>query len=277
VKEKRMLSESILTENEDITVMNDGLLPKEYWRQYWQGISLPTIAKPMSMYDIHRTLDNILPKSSKMSFIEIGCAPGRNMAYFNKYFSYSVAGIEYVEEAAAATRQNMEMQGIHAQILNLDFFQAAFSPASYDVVFSCGFIEHFEDLRGAVNKISFLAKQYVVTIIPNCYGVNGLISRTIRPKVFYGHKRIDKKHLRHLHEESRLNTLYCDYVGGFQFIMPATKTAFFDKNKRLAKTINVPFMIFNVMSRTFSRYTNLFPRTKFLARSLMYIGEKRDV
>lgn len=44
------------------------------------------------------------------------------MAYFNKNFGYSVSGIEYVEDAAATTKRNMEIQGIHADVLNLDFF-----------------------------------------------------------------------------------------------------------------------------------------------------------
>lgn len=252
--------------------MNDKLMSKEYWRRNWEGVSLPVIARPV--YDVHRILNNILPKSNKMSFIEIGCAPGKFMAYFNKQFGYSVAGIEYVEDATVATRQNMAIQGIDAQVFNLDFFEAEFSARSYDLAFSSGFIEHFKDLKGVVNKISFLAKQYVVTIVPNCYGVNGFISKIIRPKVFYGHKRIDRNLLRELHEYSGLETLYCNYVGGFQFIMPAAKTVFFDKNKLLTKTINAPFRIFNLMSRTFSKYTNLYPRTKFLVQSLLYIGKK---
>jgi len=213
-------------------VMVTELTTKEYWRRFWEGISLPVIEKPKG--DIHKILCNILPKSNKVSFIEIGCAPGGWMAYFNKYFGYSVSGIEYVEDAVATTQHNMEIQGIHADVLNLDFLEAEITAASYDVVFSGGSIEHFEDLSGTISKISILAKQYVVTIVPNLYGVNGFISKVIRPKVFYSHKRIDKNLLRRLHEESGLNTLFCDYAGGLQFIMPAAKTDFFDKNKRFA-------------------------------------------
>lgn len=252
--------------------MNDRLMSKEYWRRNWQGVALPLIARPV--YDVRRTLNKLLPKSGEMSFIEIGCAPGKFMAYFNKRFGYHVAGIEYVEDAAAATRVNMEMQGIGAQVFNMDFFEADFTAESYDVVFSNGFIEHFEEVSGVVNKISSLSKQYVVTMIPNCYGVNGFISKTIRPKVFYGHKRIDTSSLQRLHEKAGLHTLFCEYVGGLQLIMPAAKTTFFDNNKRLAKTVNMPFRIFNLASRTFSKYTNLYPRTKFMVRTLLYVGKK---
>jgi SAM-dependent methyltransferase len=209
-----------------------------------------------------------------MSLIEIGCAPGGWMAYFNKNFGYSVSGIEYVEEGAIATQHNMEIQAIQANILNLDFFETHISSCSYDVVFSAGFIEHFEDLDAVVKKVSIVAKQYVVTIIPNLYGMNGAISRIIRPTVFYGHKRITKKMLRCPHEEAGLDTLFCNYTCGLQFIRPAGYNAFFDKHRVFANTINVPFGIFNLISKTFSKCVNVYPRTRILSNTLMYIGKK---
>ncbi|MBA7541112.1 hypothetical protein ES705_33419 [subsurface metagenome] len=59
--------------------------------------------------------------------------------------------------------------------------------------------------------------------------MNGFISKVIRSKVFYAHKRIDINLVRRLHEESGLNTLFCDYVNGLQFIMPVEKTVFLIK------------------------------------------------
>ncbi len=252
--------------------MSNSLTSKEYWSQVWEGKRLPVTAHPE--YDVRKTLDIILPKSDKISFIEIGCAIGGWIAYFHKEFDYKVSGIEYVEQAAVTTRNNMELQGIDAEILNEDFFKAEIAAASYDVVFSAGFIEHFDDLEGTANRVSALARQYVVTIVPNTYGLNGFISRTVRPKVFYGHKRIDRDLLRSLHEGTGLNTLFCDYAGGLQFIMPAKKTVFFNKHSCLAKIINLPFWAFNQMSRALNKYTGLCPRTRFLSEKLLYIGRK---
>jgi len=211
-----------------------------------------------------------------MSLIEIGCAPGKWMAYFHKSFGYSVAGIEYVDSAATATKQNMELQGIDAKVLSVDFFEAEIPPASYDVVFSGGFIEHFHDLDNTVGRISKLAKQYVVTLVPNLYGINGFISKKIRPTVFYAHKRIDATLLRSLHERSELCTLFCDYVGGLQFITVAAGLPFFDRNKTLAETIDLPFRAFNGISRILSKSLGLYPRTRLLATSVLYIGQRKS-
>ncbi len=81
--------------------MDDRLTTKKYWSQFWHGISLPIITRPSP--DIQKVLDNILPKSKDISLVEIGCAPGGMMAYFYRHFGYSVAGIEYVDDAVALT------------------------------------------------------------------------------------------------------------------------------------------------------------------------------
>ena len=196
------------------------------------------------------------------------------MAYFNKMFQYSVCGIEYVEDAANATRRNMELQGIQAEVLNEDFFNIEFDVGRYDIVFSGGFIEHFRDTYGVTGRIGAIAKGYVVTMVPNLFGINGQISKRIRPRVFHGHERINVELLRSAHEKCGLSTLFCDYVGGLQFIMPAEKNTFFDRNPRLAGMINLPFRAFNLISRTFGKHLHCCPRTRWLSTHLMYIGKK---
>jgi len=253
--------------------MSNQLTTKKYWDPLWKGTSLPVIASPGN--DIGKKLEDILPKSDKISFLEVGCSPGGWMAYFNKHFAYSVNGIEYIKEAADITKQNMELQKIQANVLNLDFLKAEIPPASYNIVFSAGFIEHFEDLEWVVGKICLSAKQYVITLVPNLYGLNGFICKVTTPKVFSAHKRIDINLLRQLHERAGLNTVFCNYVRGIKLIMPAVTTGgFFFGHRKLAYIINLPFRILNYISRKFSIYTNIYPRTKYLSSTLMYIGAK---
>lgn len=254
--------------------MSNPLTTKEYWDPIWKGTSLPIIASPGN--DIGKKLEDILPKSDKISFLEVGCSPGGWMAYFSERFAYSVNGIEYIKEAADIAKQNLELQKIQATVLNLDFLEAEIPPASYDVVFSGGFIEHFEDLKWVVGKICLLAKQYVITLVPNLYGLNGFIGKVTTPKVFSVHKRIDVNLLRRLHEDAGLDTVFCNYVCGIELIMPADTTrGFFSKNRELAYVINLPFRILNYISRKFSIYSNIYPRTKYLSSTLMYIGARR--
>src|SRR3989339_1052957 len=122
-----------------VNMVQKRLTTKEYWGHIWGKKSLPSIASPP--HDMKKMLEKLLPKSKEISLIEIGCAIGGWMAYFNKNFGYSVTGIEYVEHAADTTRENLKLQNIAAEIITEDFFEVELTPAGYDVVFSAGFIE----------------------------------------------------------------------------------------------------------------------------------------
>lgn len=253
--------------------MNNKLTSKDKWEAEWSGIKLPAIYKPV--YDVKKLFRLYLPKSTNSTFIEIGCAPGKYMAYFNKNFGYKVCGLEYAEVAAEMTKKNLEMQEIDAEILVQDFFTYDCKQNKYDVVFSAGFIEHFTNTSSVVQRLCDLSGEYVVTIVPNLYGVNGFISKTIRPKVFAEHHLIDAKKLEQIHKEWDLETMFCNYVGGIRFIMPGEHTAFFKKHVNFARAVNIPVRLLNRLSMEIGRILHFTVRSKELSQNLMYIGKKK--
>ncbi|MFH1037837.1 MAG: class I SAM-dependent methyltransferase [PVC group bacterium] len=252
--------------------MGNALTTTEKWEKEWKDFPLPAIEKPP--HDLRSLLETHLPAGSDYRLIEIGCAPGRWMAYFSRSHGYSVAGIEYGKEAADLTRRNMKMQGIPAEVLAEDFFRADIDPGSYDVVFSGGFIEHFRDLPAVVERICALSRRYVVTLVPNLYGVNGLISKAVRPAVYAEHTPIDRRLLERLHAGCGVETLFCNYVGGARLIMPGAKNAFFEKHRWCGRALNAPVRVFNRLSEAASRALGTIPRSRLLSDSLLYIGKK---
>ena len=252
--------------------MGNALTTIEKWEKEWKNFPLPAIVKPS--YDLRFLLESHLPAGSEYRLIEIGCAPGRWMVYFHEKYGYAISGIEYGKKAADLTRRNLEMQGIEAEVLAEDFFRAKIDPGSYDVVFSGGFIEHFRDLPVVVKRICALSRRYVVTLVPNLSGVNGLISKTLRPAVYAEHTLIDRVFLERLHAASGLKTLFCGYVGGVKLILPGAKNAFFEKHHWCARAVNVPVRIFNRLSDETSRILHLVPRSRLFSESVLYIGEK---
>jgi SAM-dependent methyltransferase len=248
------------------------LTTKEYWEAVWVGSRLPVVVEPLP--DIRRVLSVNLPKGLELRFLEIGCAPGGWMAYFHKHFGYIVSGIEYVDNAAELTRKNLQMLQVPGYVMNKDFFEFEGSSGAYDVVFSGGFIEHFDELDSVVGKICSLTTRYVITLVPNLYGVGGLISKTFRPSVYRAHKRIDTCLLRKIHEEANMKTLFCDYAGGVVFDAPANKNAFFEKRKLLSWIINFPFRALNLVFRKLNDRFGFAPRTRCFSPSVLYIGQK---
>ena len=252
--------------------MVERLTTKNYWEYVWKDIRLPAIAKPSS--DLQEVLNSCLPRGSKLNLLEIGCAPGRWMAYFYKNFGYAVDGIEYADDAVEITRQNLQMQRVPGRVVNEDFFKFEADDVSYDVVFSGGFLEHFEELDFVVDKMSFLTTKYIITIVPNLCGLNGLISKIFRPKIYNAHKKIDSALLKKLHEQANIKTLFCNYTGGILFSMPAQKSDFFEKRKFFSWLINVPFRVLNVLCRKTINRFGLACRTRYFSPSVLYIGQK---
>jgi SAM-dependent methyltransferase len=229
--------------------MKNKLTNKEKWEKTWAGTKLPVIQKPIK--DLEQLLLNHLPKNDSYSFIEIGCAPGGWMAYFNKTFGYNVAGVEYASGAAEITMQNLKMLQVNAEVYKQDFLNFNHQD-KFDIVFSAGFIEHFNNVNFVTEKVCNLASRYVVTIVPNLFGINGFISKTIRPDVFKEHIPIELKDLEDMHSQNGIKTLFCDYIGGIKIIMLAAHTPFFEKHKLVAKYFNLPFRSVNFFTAYFS-------------------------
>lgn len=253
--------------------MDNALTTKNKWEQVWADVKLPSVAKPGP--DVQNLLGSLVSTMGECSLLEVGCAPGGWMAYFNRQFGYSVSGLEYAEAAAEITKKNMELLGINAKVIVEDFFDFDGSGTRFDIVFSHGFIEHFRDPFPVVERICGLARRYVVTIVPNLFGVNGFISRTIRPEVYAEHSPIDLPILARVHEKCGIKTLFCDYIGGVRFIMPAAHTRFFNRHKGFARAVNMPVRGFNLVSGKALGCLGWTPRTRLLSDSLLYVGVRK--
>lgn len=196
------------------------------------------------------------------------------MAYFNKRFGYRVAGLEYAVAAAEATRLNMKLLAIDAEVFVQDFFSIDCSKGKYDIVFSTGFIEHFRDPLPVMDRIVALSRRYVVTIVPNLFGVNGHIGKTIQSKVYAEHIKIDVPALGYMHISCGLKTLFCDYTGGARLVAPGAHNEFFNKHRYCARIVNTPAGVFNRLSKCMGAFLHYFPRSRLLSDSLLYIGSK---
>lgn len=252
--------------------MSGRLTTKGKWEDIWATTRIPHIHKPNN--DTKRQLETYLPKNNSLSFLEVGCAPGGWMAYFAKQFGFQVAGIEYAENAADITRHNLAMQGLPAVVITADFFSHKLDNRRYDVVFSSGFIEHFQDLESVIGRHCLMTKQYLVIKVPNLFGINGLISKSIRPKVYAEHKLIGREDMIRIVTKQGLLILFCDYIGGIRFIMPAAHRPLFIKCPLLSKVINTPVLLFNKISNNINDCFGSTPRWRVCSQDLLLIAEK---
>jgi 2-polyprenyl-3-methyl-5-hydroxy-6-metoxy-1,4-benzoquinol methylase len=116
--------------------------------------------------------------------LEIGFAPGKLLVFAGKVLGADVAGIDYSPNGVAASRELFRALGIDGDLRCEDVFQTSFSPGSFDLVYSNGLIEHFEDPCPIVRKHVELAKPggRILVLVPNYGGVYGRIQRRLDPE-----------------------------------------------------------------------------------------------
>ena len=152
--------------------------------------------------------------------IELGCFPGRLMEFFHRMYGHDVTGLEYIEESCHKCEAMLAAKCVPATVIHGDLFEdewAADHPL-WDVVFSAGLIEHFDDSSPAIERHLRLVapKGHCVITIPNHSGLNGRLKKIIDRRMWDLHNLMDADRLRDAFERSpssdRFELLVCRYV-----------------------------------------------------------------
>lgn len=133
-----------------------------------------------------RALLRLIAKSTApgSSFLEIGCAPGKMLAYAAMKCGARVAGIDYSPRGIGISRRLHRANGIASDLRAEDVMETSFAPASFDCVFSAGLVEHFDDPRAVLAKHVELARPggRIVVAIPNYGGIYGRMQAWLDPE-----------------------------------------------------------------------------------------------
>jgi 2-polyprenyl-3-methyl-5-hydroxy-6-metoxy-1,4-benzoquinol methylase len=167
----------------------------------------------------HSILQKFLTYDQSLSFLEVGCVPGRHMLYFAKNYGYQVSGIDYSDEIQYIAPILRAHNITKFELVQCDFFE--FAPATkYDIVFSAGFVEHFAEPDSVFKKhVDLLRKNGILIIsLPNLrYGQKML-------RVLFGIRHVFNAHnlevmfpriWHDLAEKEGLSVLYCNYAVTF--------------------------------------------------------------
>lgn len=174
-------------------------------QQYWNGVwtdkaraewSQPNWISgryPKLVFD--QLLKERLPARPGQRLLEVGCGTGKWLIYFSRTFGYAVTGCDYSENSCAMARRNVAAAGVEATILQHDLFGLS---GEYDVVFSTGLIEHFDDPSAVLAKFASLLAPggTLITLVPNLAGLSGLYHRWWKPETFTTHRVITLDELR---------------------------------------------------------------------------------
>lgn len=119
-----------------------------------------------------------------MSVLEIGCVPGKMLAWVAKGLGARISGPDYSQRGVEVTRWLLGEMKIAADIRCEDVFSTSFERGTFDVMYSNGEIEHFEDPRELVEVHARLLRPggTAIILIPNYGGLYGPLQRRFEPE-----------------------------------------------------------------------------------------------
>ena len=150
-----------------------------YWDGVWAGNIRLRLPSPyiVATRNLQRLLRRYVRPGDR--FLEIGCAPGKILAWAASELRADVAGLDYSEPGLATSRHLFKALHLAGDLRCEDLGQTTFAAGSFDVVYSSGLIEHFADPREIVRQHLRLVKPggTAVITVPDYHGMYGTLQR----------------------------------------------------------------------------------------------------
>ena len=199
--------------------MSNHLTDRTFWTRYWE--SKPDLALTVSRdYLFHEQLEQIIKREQPETAVELGGFPGYYTIFLKKYFGIESTLFDYFVHPGIL-RSVLLKNGLtetDIPVIEADLFDHK-PEKQYDLVLSCGLIEHFEDTKDILARhLSFLNPGGTLFItLPNFNSVNGWVQKTFDKENYLKHniKCMDPKLLSGILEELDLKVLKAGYWGRY--------------------------------------------------------------
>lgn len=199
--------------------MDNQLTDRAFWVKYWESKTGLSVDIPAD-YLFHQQLQQIIVKNKVQTAIELGGFPGYYAVFLKKYFKLDVTLLDYFVHRPI-TKKLLEVNGLQESdihIVETDLFKYA-PEKQYDLVLSCGLIEHFNDTADIINRhIAFVKPGGALFItLPNFKALNGWFQRKYDKANYDKHNIdcMDPALLATICNNAGLEVLQARYFGNF--------------------------------------------------------------
>jgi len=149
--------------------------------------------------------------------LEIGAGGSRLLPYLRRKYGYEALGTDFSLSGCLLLRANLALDGLEGSVVCEDLFLSSFRPETFDLVYSSGLIEHFDDTRAVIQEHLRMVKPggRLVLIVPNLQGIQGKIVRCLAPSLWSRHWIFGPVELTGVLESFGLEQLRSGYLGSF--------------------------------------------------------------
>ncbi len=156
-------------------------------------------------------------KGHGTKILELGAGGSRILPYLERKLQYSTVGSDFSFVGCRLLQANFSLAGVEGRIICEDLFSSSLPPSSFDVTFSFGLIEHFDDTRAVLAEhLRLLCPGgALVVTVPNLLGVHGHLVKHLAAPHWAKHKVLNKDDLRSHLVALGLERIEAGYLGSF--------------------------------------------------------------
>ena len=199
--------------------MDNLLTDRQFWVNYWESKTGLSVNIPEN-YLFHKELGAIIKKRNVKTAIELGGFPGYYAVFLKKYFKLDVTLLDYFvhQPVTNALLQANGMRESDIHIIETDLFNHQ-EVNQYDLVLSCGLIEHFNDTADIIQRhINFVKPGGTLFItLPNFKALNGWFQKSFDRDNYDKHNIncMDPELLAQICKDAGLEVIQSRYFGYF--------------------------------------------------------------
>lgn len=147
----------------------------------------------------------------------MGAGGSRVLPYVGRKFGCQVFGSDFSLSGCRLLGANLALQGLPQAVVCEDLFQSSLRRDTFDLVFSSGLIEHFDDTAAVIAEHLRVVKPggRLVLIVPNFEGLQGRIWKRMARPLWEKHRVFGPQHLAGVLKELKLQSVEFGYLGSF--------------------------------------------------------------
>ena len=198
------------------------LTGQTFWEDYWEGKPGHGGAKKTSLStrELLKTFDKFLPAIKGLSILEVGGAYGEYLLYLTQRFGYRAYSLDYSRTGNEQTLETFSKAGIPVEVYERDLFSDNSDLPKFDIVYSLGFIEHFDNPQNVVEKHLDLLKPGGILLlgVPNYSGIYRPVLRRLAPSIEQTHNMeiMNISNWKGFETQFSLEPVFTGYIGGFE-------------------------------------------------------------
>ena len=199
--------------------MGNQLTDRQFWTNYWESKSDLAIQIDKN-YLFNQQLEEIVKTNNVQTAIELGGFPGYYSIFLHKYLGVKTTLFDYFihQDILKKVLKENSLEESDIPVIENDLFKCK-PQQKYDLVLSCGLIEHFKDTKDIIERhLKFLKPEGTLFItLPNFRSVNGWVQKTFDRDNYDKHyiECMDTEYLAEILKELGMKSIKSSYFGRY--------------------------------------------------------------